>query len=52
MKLSQPITLGKIDILQGKNDNDGDYFKNVKLQYSVNGTDWKDIPGVEPFKNT
>ena len=52
VKLSQPITLGKIDILQGKNDNDGDYFKNVKLQYSVNGTDWKDIPGVEPFKNT
>lgn len=50
VKLSQPITLGKIDILQGKNDNDGDYFKNVKLQYSVNGTDWKDIPGVEPFK--
>mgnify|MGYP002738279063 CR=1 FL=1 len=52
VKLSQPITLGKIDILQGKNDNDGDYFKNVKLQYSLNGTDWKDIPGVEPFKNT
>ena len=52
VKLSQPITLGKIDILQGKNGNDGDYFKNVKLQYSVNGTDWKDIPGVEPFKNT
>lgn len=52
VKLSQPITLGKIDILQDKNDNDGDYFKNVKLQYSVNGTDWKDIPGVEPFKNT
>ena len=52
VKLSQPITLGKIDILQGKNDNEGDYFKNVKLQYSVNGTDWKDIPGVEPFKNT
>ena len=50
VKLSQPITLGKIDILQGKNDNDGDYFKNVKLQYSVNGTDWKDIPGVESFK--
>ena len=44
VKLSQPITLGKIDILQGKNGNDGDYFKNVKLQYSVNGTDWKDIP--------
>ena len=22
------------------------------MQYSVNGTDWKDIPGVEPFKNT
>lgn len=52
VKLSQPITLGKIDILQGKNGNDGDYFKNVKLQYSVNGTDWKNIPGVEPFKNT
>lgn len=52
VKLSQPITLGKIDILQGKNGNVGDYFKNVKLQYSVNGTDWKDIPGVEPFKNT
>lgn len=52
VKLSQPITLGIIDILQGKNGNDGDYFKNVKLQYSVNGTDWKDIPGVEPFKNT
>lgn len=52
VKLSQPITLGKIDILQGKNGNDGDYFKNVKLQYSVNGTDWKDIPGVGPFKNT
>ena len=31
VKLSQPITLGKIDILQGKNDNDGDYFKNVNL---------------------
>ena len=52
VKLSQPITLGKIDILQGKDDSTGDYFKNVKLQYSKNGTDWMDIPGVEPFRET
>lgn len=52
VKLSQPITLGKIDILQGKSDSDEDYFKNVKLQYSTNGTEWKDVPGLEPFENT
>ena len=52
VKLSHPITLGKIDILQGKDDSTGDYFKNVKLQYSKNGTDWMDIPGVEPFRET
>lgn len=52
VKLSQPITLGKIDILQGKDDSTDDYFKNVKLQYSTNGTDWKDVPGLDAFKNT
>lgn len=52
VKLSQPITLGKIDILQGKNDNDADYFQNVKLQYSTDGKEWKDVPGLEPFENT
>lgn len=47
VKLSQPITLGKIDILQGLNDGHGDYFKKAKLQYSMDGTTWTDLPGAE-----
>ena len=50
VKLSKPITLGKINILQGRNDSDSDYMKNAKLQYSLNGEDWIDVGNV--YKNT
>ena len=43
VKLSQPITLGKIHILQGKNNNDSDYLKNCDLEYSTDGTTWHKI---------
>lgn len=46
VKLSKPITLGKIDILQGKDANDPDMFHSSKLQYSLDGTNWVDIPGA------
>lgn len=46
IKLSKPITLGKIEIHQGKSDNDGDYFNQSKLQYSLDGKNWTDIPGA------
>lgn len=52
LKLSTAITLGKIDILQGKDDNDtNDYIKKATLQYSENGTDWKNIEGLAVFEN-
>lgn len=43
VRLSQPISLGKITVLQGKNDSDGDYFAEAKLQYSADGSSWTDI---------
>lgn len=46
VKLSKPITLGVIDILQGRNDDDGDYMKNAQLQYSVDGAEWVDVGDV------
>ncbi len=49
VKLSQPIILGKIDILQGHVENTEDYFHNVKLQYSNDGTNWKDFPELGEF---
>ena len=50
IKLSKPITLGKINILQGRNDSDNDYMKNAQLQYSLNGEDWVDVGNI--YKNT
>lgn len=49
VKLSKPITLGKINILQGNTDSDGDYFKDADLQYSLDGKTWTT---VETYKNT
>ena len=51
VKLSQPIVLGKIDILQGMDDTTNDYFKNVTLQWSLTGNDndWHDI---QSYTNT
>ena len=43
VKLSQPITLGRIRIFQAPNASSNDYMKNATLQYSLDGTDWKDI---------
>ena len=43
VKLSEPIVLGKIKILQGPSASSGDYFKNATLEYSLNGTDYKEI---------
>lgn len=48
VQLSKPIVLGKIDISQGRNDTDNDYFTDVDLEYSVDGTKWTKI---ENFKN-
>ena len=50
IKLSKPITLGKINILQGRNDSDNDYMKNAQLQYSLNGEDWIDVGDI--YRNT
>lgn len=51
VKLSQPINLGKIDILQGMDDKTSDYFQNVTLQWSLTGNDddWHDI---QSYTNT
>lgn len=43
VKLSQPITLGRIHILQAVDNSPNDYMKNATLQYSSDGTDWEDI---------
>lgn len=53
VKLSQAITLGVIDILQGQSENtsNGNYFKKVKLQYSMDGQHWQDIEGLSVFDN-
>ncbi len=47
VKLSQPITLGKIDIVQGLRDDHNDYFHKSKLQYSMDGNKWEDLPDAE-----
>lgn len=49
VELSKPIVLGKINITQGKSDSDGDYFKDVNLQYSLDKKTWTT---VQNFKNT
>lgn len=46
VKLSQAIPLGKIEIVQGRSDTDGDYFDQSKLQYSMDGKKWEDLPGA------
>lgn len=47
VKLSQPITLGKIHILQGRHDTDSDFFMNCDLEYSMDGTHWTKIQSYE-----
>lgn len=49
VKLSEPIVLGKINILQGPNSGSGDYFKNATLEYSLDGVDYETI---DVFENT
>lgn len=46
VKLSKPITLGKIDILQGRSDDDGDYMQHAQLQYSVDGENYINVGNV------
>lgn len=43
VKLSKPIVLGKINIAQGKVNEDGDYFKHVDLEYSTDNQKWTTI---------
>lgn len=43
VKLSQPITVGKIKILQGKTDIDQNYIKNADLEYSSDGVKWTSV---------
>lgn len=43
VKLSQPIVLGKISIVQGLHDTHGDYFKNCDLEWSMDGENWSKI---------
>lgn len=50
VKLSKPITLGKINLLQGENDSTNDYIKNAQLQYSVDGSEWISLGDV--YKET
>ncbi len=49
VELSKPIVLGKVNIAQGRNDSDTDYFTDADLEYSLNGKDWNII---QNFKNT
>ena len=49
VKLSEPIVLGKINILQGPNAGSNDYFKNVTLEYSLDGREYTPI---ETYENT
>lgn len=49
IKLSEPISLRRIYIVQGKNDSHADFFHDETLQYSMNGIDWYDI---ETFNET
>lgn len=39
VKLSEPITLGEIRIVQGVN-HDSDYMKNATLEYSLDNSSW------------
>lgn len=48
VELSKPIVLGKINITQGRNDNDGDYFTDADLEYSMDKNKWTTIKN---FKN-
>lgn len=48
VELSKPIVLGKINIAQGRDDNDGDYFTDADLEYSMDKNKWTTIKN---FKN-
>lgn len=48
VELSKPIVLGKINITQGRNDTDGDYFTDADLEYSMDKKNWTKINN---FKN-
>ncbi|MGG7144892.1 beta-N-acetylglucosaminidase domain-containing protein [Clostridium nigeriense] len=43
VKLSEPIKLGKINIVQGPNASSGDWFKNATLEYSLDGKVYTEI---------
>lgn len=43
VELSKPIVLGKINITQGRDDNDGDYFTDADLEYSMDKKTWTTI---------
>ena len=43
IKLSEPIILGKINIIQGPNAGSGDWFKNATLEYSLDGKNYTQI---------
>lgn len=43
VKLSEPIILGKINIVQGPDSSSGDWFKNSTLEYSLDGKVYKEI---------
>lgn len=47
VKLSQPITLGKIRVVQKQSSDD--YMKNADLEYSMDGTNWTKI---QSYTNT
>lgn len=43
VRLSEPIILGKIKILQGPSAGGNDWFKNATLEYSLDGTNYIEI---------
>ncbi|GAA0107848.1 MULTISPECIES: beta-N-acetylglucosaminidase domain-containing protein [Clostridium] len=48
VRLSEPIILGKINIIQGQTADAGDWFKDATLEYSLDG---KNYTPIERFEN-
>lgn len=46
VKLSEPIILGEINIIQGPTEGSGDWFKNATLEYSLDGIKYTEIKKI------
>lgn len=49
LEFSELVEVDTITLVLGKNNSDTDIFKTGKFQYSLDGENWSDIPGLSSY---